>query len=715
MRKQDPHAGREAARYEHPIPSREFILSYLKERQKMLTFKQLAKGLGLADEAEREGLRRRLIAMEKAGQLLRDRRDRLGPVTDIGLLPGRVIGHADGFGFARPDDGSEDLFLSPREMHRVFHGDRVVVQVRKVDQRGRREGGIVEVLERAHQQLVGRVHRDGNICYLVADDRRISQDVLLPDADPEVCAKQIAVVRLLRQPDQRQPPLGEIVEILGEHLAPGMETEIAVRKFELPVEWPAATLSEAARWGTEVAANAKQGRTDLRDLPLVTIDGEDARDFDDAVYCERNGDGWRLFVAIADVSHYVEPGTALDEEARNRGTSVYFPQLVIPMLPEALSNGLCSLMPEVDRLCMVCEMQIDPGGEPGEYQFYPAVMRSQARLTYSQVAALFDGRKEGVPGHLEPHLFELRALYQAMVSAKTSRGAIDFDSTESRIEFDDSGKIANICAVVRNDAHRLIEECMIAANRCAARFLSAAELPALYRVHDRPAEERVTDLRAFLAELGLELRGGSEPAPGDLAQVLEQARERPDRHLIQTVALRSLKQAVYVPENNGHFGLSLDAYAHFTSPIRRYPDLLVHRGIRHVLSGKKPNRFIYQPADMVALGEHCSHTERRAEEASRDTVAWLKCEFMMERVGQPFAGVISGVTGFGLFVELNELYIEGLVHVTALGNDYYEFDAVHHRLIGRRSRKQYRVGDAIKVQVVRVDLDERKIDLVLAG
>jgi len=716
---QDPYAEREANKYSRPIPSREFIMHHLESRGVPLAMSQLARELGLKDNVDQEALRRRLNAMERDGQLLRNRRGGYGLVSKMDMVRGRVVGHPDGFGFLDPDEGGDGVFLGPREMRSLMHGDRAMARVCGVDARGRREGTVVDVLERNTQQVVGRFHRESGQGFVVPDNKRIAHDIVVPAAlDGEAGHGQIVVVDLMEQPSRHSRPVGRVAEILGDHLAPGMEIDIALRAHEVPHQWPVELEAEVQSLSPEVSEAAKAGRVDLRRLPLVTIDGPDARDFDDAVYCEtKPKGGWRLWVAIADVSHYVRTETALDREALRRGNSVYFPDRVIPMLPEVLSNGLCSLNPQVDRLCMVCEMTLGAKGKVSGYRFYRAVMRSAARLTYDTVAAiLVDGdpalRRDHA--HLLTPLETMYAAYRAMQGARAVRGAIDFDTTETRIEFGAGKKIERIVPLYRNDAHRLIEELMVAANTCAAGFLLKEEMPTLYRVHGGPGGEKLTELREFLAELGLRLRGAGSPSARDFAEVLEQVRDRPDRHLIETVMLRSLSQAVYSPENIGHFGLALKAYAHYTSPIRRYPDLLVHRAIGHRLDGCAPQLFTYGVSQMEVLGDHCSGTERRADEATRDAIDWLKCEYMLDKVGEVLTGTVSAVTSFGLFVELDEIYVEGLVHVTALSNDYYHFDPTKHRLTGERTRTVYRLADRLTVRVVRVDLDERKIDFELA-
>ncbi len=621
-----------------------------------------------------------------------------------GKFTGRVEGHPDRHGFLVPDGGEPRIYLSAAEMRQVLHGDRAVVRVTGIDHRERPTGEIVEVLERVNRRIVGRLHSEHGVLFLVPEDRRIAQDILIPPADTgRAKPGQVVTVELVAQPSKHAQPSGRVAEVMGNYADPGMEIEIALRKFDLPHEFSKRAEAQARALPEAVREEDARGRRDLRELQFVTIDGETAKDFDDAVVAVRDGKGFRLWVAIADVSHYVRDGDALDADARARGTSVYFPRRVLPMLPEKLSNGLCSLNPGVDRLAMVCEMALTGAGAVARYEFYPAVFRSQARLTYTEVWAKLSGRQA------PPHLATLYEVFKTLHAARGQRGAIDFDTLETRMEFDASGKIKRIVAETRNDAHRLIEECMLAANVCAGNFLAAREQPALYRVHDVPAEEKVRALREFLAELGLQLTGGDKPRPKDYAQLLERIKARPDFALLQTILLRSLKQAVYTPENVGHFGLAFDAYVHFTSPIRRYPDLLTHRAIKAALAGRR-----YESVDWDELGRHCSETERRADDASRDVESWLKCHYMQDQVGGVFEGAITGVTPFGLFVTLDEYFVDGLVHISELGRDYFEFDAAHHMLLGERTKKRYRLSDRMKVKLVRVDLDSRKIDFVPA-
>jgi ribonuclease R len=714
----DPQAALEAEKYENPVASREFILQLLAEHDGPLTLNRLISLLGYDGDDERiEGLSRRMRAMERDGQVIRNRRGGYVPVTHAELVRGRVLGHRDGFGFLVPDDGGDDVFLSPRVMRALLNGDRAVVQVTGLDRRGRREGNLVEVIERANAEIVGRLVLEAGIAFVVPDHARITQDILVPMTDLMGARDgQIVRVALVEQPTLRHKPVGKVVEVLGDHMSPGMEIDVAINSHGIPHEWPQEVLAAIDGLNPEVEESHKSGRVDLRHMPLVTIDGADSKDFDDAVFCQATPDGFRLLVAIADVSHYVNVGSALDREGFNRATSVYFPGRVLPMLPEVLSNGLCSLNPDVDRLCLCADMLINNDGQIAKFRFFEGVMKSAARLTYDTVAkVLIDQDAEARAAHahvLEP-LETLHRLYKVLRAARERRGAIDFDTVETKIVFGEGRKIEAIVPYERNDAHKIIEECMIAANVAAGRFVADHKIPALYRVHDRPTAEKITDLRAMLAEKGLSLGGGDQPSPKDFNDLLSRVQGRPDFLTIQTMILRSLKQAVYSPDNLGHFGLAHEFYAHFTSPIRRYPDLMVHRAIRHLLRTGAPDRFPYTHDEMVIIGEHCSNNERRADEATRDATDWLKCEFMLDKVGEVFEGRVASVLGFGLFVELKDFFVEGLLHITALTKDYYHFDPVTLSLRGERSGRVYALNDPITVRVARVDLDERKIDFVL--
>ncbi len=715
-KKKDQFAKREAEKYENPIPSREFILDYLGERGRPATYDHIQEELGLHDPEHQEALRRRLIAMVRDGQLLKNRKGAYGPLDKMELIAGRVIGHKDGFGFLEPDIEGDDLFLSPRQMRNVFHGDRVLARVSNIDTRGRREALIVEVIERNTQQVVGRLRVESGVAYVEPTNHRITQQVIIaPDGIKDAKAGQMVVVGVIAQPTVRSPAMGEVVEVLGDHMAPGMEIKVAIRSHDLPYVWPDDVEADAARFAPQVPAADCEGRLDLRDLPFVTIDGEDAKDFDDAVLCvPRPKGGWTLYVAIADVSHYVKPGSPLDSEAYKRGNSVYFPGRVIPMLPESLSNNLCSLNPKVDRLVMVCEMTIHPTGRITRYRFSEAVIHSNARLTYNQVRAMMeknDKRMRERFADVVPHLTSLYELFRVLHKARQARGAIDFDLPETKIVFGSNRKIEKIVPYERFDSHRVIEECMLCANICAARFLEKNKQPGLYRVHEGPTEEKLRDLQRFLQEIALKMPTHRDPLPADYAHILRVIQDRPDAHMIQTVLLRSMSQAVYSPDNKGHFGLAYDAYAHFTSPIRRYPDLLVHRAIKQILSGKKVS---IDEGVFKRHGEHCSMTERRADDATNEVTDWLKCEFMLDKVGQEYQGVISGVMNFGIFVELTDIYVEGLAHISTLPEDYYQFDPIKHALTGERSGRRFRLGDPVKVRVARVDLDQREIDFVLA-
>lgn len=711
IRRADPFFERERERYESPLPSREYILQLLGEAGCPVDVEAFMAKLGIT-EAERDLFQRRLAAMQRDGQLVINRKGQLCLPEKIDLIRGRVEGHPDGFGFIVPEDGSDDLYLSPKEMHRVLHGDRVLIRVSGLDRRGRREAKIVEVLEHVNKRVVGRYYFEGGVGFLIAENRRISQDILVPQeltngAQPG----QVVTVEITTQPGTHNEAVGRVVEVLGSYTDPGMEIEIALRKHDLPNVFPPEVETKAERLPKKVLKKDLDGREDLRHLPLVTIDGETARDFDDAVYCEPLGrNGFRLLVAIADVSHYVNPRDALDSEAYIRGNSVYFPRRVIPMLPEALSNGLCSLNPEVDRLSMVCDMRITLQGNIKEYRFYPAVIHSHARLTYNRVWNWLSGvaKPDGRQTALMPHLQVLDKVFRKLLQARAKRGAIDFGSTETEIKFDDKGKIAAIVPVVRNDAHRIIEECMLAANVCASDYLRANDQPALYRVHEGPTPEKLAALRSFLAEFGLSLGGGDKPQAKDYAELLEKIKPRPDAALLQTVMLRSLRQAVYSTENKGHFGLAYEAYTHFTSPIRRYPDLLVHRGIKATLKSEK-----MQGQGLEAIGVHCSLTERRADEATRDVESWLKTYYMRDRVGEDYDGTISAVTSFGVFVALDDIFIEGLIHVSELGQDYFHYDQGKHWMLGERTGKRYRLGDRVRIKVMRADIETSKIDFAL--
>ena len=711
--------GLPAARRSVTIPGREAVLEAMESAGRPLSQSAIFRALEIHDEEERSALSNRLRAMIRDGQLITNRRGEFCLVGHTAVITGTITGHRDGYGFVTPDAGGDDVYLSPREMREVMHGDRAAIRIRRTDERGRAEGKLVEVLARNTNEVVGRYVQESGLGFVVPDNSRISHTVLIPPgAGRGAKPGDIVVAELIEQPGRDRQPIGRIIENLGEADAPGVETEIAIRAHGLPFRWPADAVAEAEAFGDRVRPAAKRDRVDLRDAPLVTIDGADARDFDDAVWCERDGAGWRLVVAIADVSSYVRPGTALDQEARDRGTSVYFPRRVVPMLPENLSNGLCSLNAGVDRLCMVCDMRVGATGKVAEAHFYEGIMKSVARLTYDEVAGVL---VEGDPalrrkhGKLLPHLENLHAVWRVLARARSRRGAVDFDLPEVRMIFGRDGRVARVEPRERNDAHRIIEECMIAANVEAAKFLERHKIPSLFRVHPGPDEERLAGLKEFLAAFGIALPTKERLEPKHLAAVVRQVTDREDALLIQTVVLRSMKQAIYQPENIGHFGLALPRYAHFTSPIRRYPDLLVHRAIRHALSGGKPADFVHGPQQMEGLGRHCSATERRADEATREAMDWLKCEFMQERVGEEFDVIVTGVVDFGLFVQIPDYQVDGLVHVTGLGGDYFQRDAVHHRLVGERTGRVFRLSDRLRVRLVRVDLEERKIDFELAG
>jgi ribonuclease R len=752
-------------------PSRQAILDLLSSQDAPISPEELAVKLKVGPDAIIP-LRRRLAAMQRDGQILQNRKGGLMPVSRIDLVAGKVIGHRDGFGFLLPDDGSGDIFLPPREMQKVMHGDRVLVRRVGTDSRGRTEGSIVEVTERAHRTLVGRLVNERGVLLVIPEDQRIKHDVMIqPGGTMGATPGQVVSAEITEPPTQHTPPIGRVVEILGEVDDPGMEIEIAVRKFDVPHQFSEELLREVAALPDELRPADYRNRVDLRDVPMVTIDGEDARDFDDAVYCEpldpaKPAAGWRLLVAIADVSHYVKPGEMLDQEAQARSTSVYFPRRVIPMLPEKLSNGLCSLNPGVDRLVLVADMVVEAKGRIKAYQFYPAVIHSAARLTYNEVWGIISGRDPLAMQKRAPlvgHLNDLYALFRVLLKARNLRGAIDFDTVETKIICDPAGRIQSIVAQERNDAHRLIEECMLAANTCAADFLVRQKHPGLYRVHEGPSPDRLAKLREFLGGLGLQLgQPNTDPTPQDYQALAKAISGRPDAALLQTMMLRSMQQAIYTPINTGHFGLAYEAYAHYTSPIRRYPDLLNHRAIKALLAGTryrpqvlaapvgpaiaqvaaleeddvedaaaaalKPVRLAARLnaesgdgasgaksglATWETLGIVCSVNERRADEATRDVEAWLKCQYMKERVGEQYRGRITGVAPFGIFVTLETLYVEGMVHVSDLGTEYFQFNETSHELRGERTGQRYRLTDEIDVQVSRVNLEGRRIDFRL--
>jgi ribonuclease R len=701
------------APYQHPIPSRNELIDFLEKAGRPLKVKQIIDGFGLKGERMRTLLEERLESMHRAGQIIENRRREYCLTAKLDLVTGTVSGHPDGFGFVARDDGDgDDVYLSAREMRALFHGDRVVIRVVGQDRRGKPEGKLVEVLERSAREVAGQFIRERGIGLVIPDNPKIAHRVLIAQGETGAAKHgQMVVAEILDYPTYFEQATGRIVKVIGAPDQKGIATDIAIHSNGIPTEWPHAVRKQVATFGTMVPTAAKKGRLDLRDLDLVTIDGEDARDFDDAVYCERSGDGWRLLVAIADVAHYVDIDSPLDKQATVRGTSVYFPDRVIPMLPEELSNGLCSLNPKVDRLCLVCDMRVGKTGKVSRSTFAEGVMRSKARLTYNEVNDFLTGKSgNSVPRGLQQRLRDLHGLYKAFAQNRARRGAIELDLPMTKFELNEDGEIARIVTAPRNDAHRLIEECMIAANVQAAKFLRRHRLASLYRVHARPDPERFEELRQYLVSLGLKVPHSEHIEPIQFNKLIEQVAGRADSAAISMAMLRSLTHAEYTPNNIGHFGLALDAYAHFTSPIRRYPDLLVHRAIRHIVRGGKPGAFPYDKGRMERLGAITSAHERRAEDATREVEAWLKCQYMLDRVGEDYPGVITGVTNFGLFVQIPELQIDGLVHVTSLESDYFKFDAGRQQLIGERSGTRYSLGEPMHVQVQRVDMDTRRID-----
>lgn len=731
----DPYADREAAQYDNPIASREHILE-LVDQIPSCTFNRLLKHLAYKDEFRQEALRRRVIAMLRDNQLLEGEHNTLTVLRKENLHRGKVLVHKDGYGFFVPDAGGEDWFLSYHEVKKVFDGDEVLACILPHQHKGKTHAQIIEVVQHNTEKVVGKLLIDGKNRRVVPVNPKIQHTIFL-EKDASVIAnhEELVVVEITQQPSGRGAVKGIVIKVLGQPDEPGIELEIALHQFGIPHIWPEQVLKEAKAFAEQPSEKDKQNRVNLCHLPFVTIDGEDAKDFDDALYCEKKkSGGWRLWVAIADVSHYVRLNTALDQEAQNRATSVYFPDYVVPMLPEALSNGLCSLMPNVERLALVCELTISARGRLSGFEFYQAVIQSHARLTYAEVWQMLQ-QQEDVDSvirdqyaHLVKHIDELYNLYHALRAQRVVRGALDFDTVEAKPIFDENRQIESFMPIQRNDAHKIIEECMLSANVAAAKLMGSLELPMLYRVHEGPTEKKLKAFREFIGELGLSLGGGMEPSPRDYQEFTELIKDRDDAELLQTMLLRSMSQAVYQPENNGHFGLAYQQYTHFTSPIRRYPDLLLHRAIHYAINSvvnnkhlrvadakkleRKKTPFAYSMEHMIQLGEQCSIAERRAEDASRDVMASLKAKFLQQYIGQTFSGTISAVVAFGFFVELDDLYSEGLVHVSEIDDDYYQFDN-KQRLVGERSRKVFRLGDKVEVKITQVEVDERKVHLQL--
>ncbi len=716
----DPFQDRESENYERPIASREYLLKILTDAGKPLSFDDIADEVHIPLDQE-EALQRRLMAMCRDAQITRDREERFLLVDKTDLIAGRFSAHPDGFGFVVRDDGEKDLFVHDKQAMKVYDGDRVLVRAAQFRGRGDAEAKIVEVTDRAHDSLVGQVRRHDGIWLVEPRNRKLVHPVVIhPEQTAGAEEGQYVSVMLTTQPSSKASPTGRIIQIIGHDDDPGIEIAVAVGTHDLPHHFSETAVQQAAGYGESIDQSIAQTRKDLRDMPFVTIDGEDSRDFDDAVYAQRSSTGgWKLWVAIADVAEYVKPGMQLDDEALERATSVYFPREVIPMLPEALSNGLCSLNPGVDRLAMVAEINVTKDGKLSKFNFHEGVFRSHARLTYNQVnAALEDGEAfAALPGGaaVQTNITDLFSLYQALKLTRAERGAIEFEAPEPMFQMDENGHLSGIGTRWRGDSHKLIEECMLLANVAAARFLIRHKVPALYRVHLGPPTDKLTATRAALAPLGLHLGGGDEPTPEDFQVVMEASRGRADEGLIQVLLLRAMSQARYEPdENGGHFGLGYDAYTHFTSPIRRYPDLMVHRGIKAILR-KDAKQYPYDLDRLTALGEHCSNCERRADDASRDVNAWLKCRFMTERLGNTYKGTVTGVAPFGLFITLDELFVEGMVHVTALPADYYQHDPVTHTMRGDKNGLTFRLADTLTVQVARVDMETRRIDFALLG
>ena len=716
----DPHYEREIRKYgKNPLPSREYLLAWLAEQGQLMPAAQIAAAFALQGERS-EFLEHRLKAMTGAGQLLRDRQGRYGIARKMDLLAGQVIAHPEGYGFFSPDSDEPDGFIPPKYMQELMHGDRILARVKAVDRDGRKDYAPVEILERGQKRVVGKISQKHGIWSVVAENRRLTQPIIIPAAERGGAHNgEIVLLEITDYPARYQQAMGRVIGVLGDALSAGMEVTVAIASHNIPHEFSAQTEKQVAALPDELRSEDYEGRLDLRHLPFVTIDGINSRDFDDAVFAEKRGENYRLYVAIADVAHYVPVDSALDQDAYERGTSVYFPDRVIPMLPEKLSTGLCSLNPEVDRLALVCEMTIAADGSIKRSAFHRAVIHSHCRFTYETVQEILfdeDDRVQSSFARLLKPLQDLKAVYDILLAARKARHTIEFDMSEAEFYYDSEGKIESIAERKRLDSHKLIEECMIAANVCAAKFLHKHKLPGLYRVHDEPAPERLGKFIDFAARQGLAWQGNpADVEPRHFSELLGKARLRDDYSLLEKMMLRSMAQAVYVPENRGHFGLALDSYAHFTSPIRRYPDLLLHRAIIHQLNGGTRKNYPYSDAVMVEKGKHCSMTERRADDATRDAMDFLKCEFMSHRLGEVFGGRISSVTSFGFFVTLDAFFIDGLVHISSLTNDYYHFDAQGMTLNGERSGTRFALLDRVQVRVAKVDIDDKKIDFELLG
>ncbi|MDG2107050.1 MAG: ribonuclease R [Woeseiaceae bacterium] len=699
--------------YKHPIPSHNDLIDMLTDVGNPIKVDQILIACNLKGQRMRSLLVEQLQEMVRVGHICESRRGEYCLTTKIDLITGRFSGHHDGFGFVIRDCGElGDVFLSAGEARSLFDGDRVAVRIVGDDNRGRPQGELVEVLKRCIQEITGQFVSERGVGIVIPDNVKLAHRILIPKNE-SLDAKHgsMVVAEILNYPSKLEQATGRITKIIGTSGDKGLSTEIAIHSHGIPFKWPDNVKKEVQNFGIQVSEHSKQGRTDLRDVDLITIDGADARDFDDAVYCKKKNNGWQLLVAIADVANYVNVGSDLDKEAIVRGTSVYFPDRVIPMLPEALSNGLCSLNPKVDRLCIVCDMYIQASGEVSKATFYEGVMNSKARLTYSQVGNFLDGEsKASVPKDLQGTLRDLHDLYKAFVKQRSQRGAIEIDLPQTKFKLNNDGEIDHIKVVSRNDAHRLIEECMIAANVAAAKFLKQHKIPGLYRIHSKPDADRFNELRLYLTSLGLKVPHPDHVEPRHFSQLIEQIMDRPDSAAITMAMLRSLAHAEYSPSNIGHFGLALESYAHFTSPIRRYPDLLVHRAIRHIIRDGKVGKYNYSTRDMERLGAITSAHEKRAEVVTRDVEAWLKCRYMEGHLGEEYDGIITGVMTFGVFVQIPELMTDGLVHVTSLSNDYYKFDAGSQRLIGEHSGHYYGLGGKIRIQVHKVDMQARKID-----
>ena len=691
--------------------SAEELLQVMREEDRPLLLREILHRLGLQKE-QRRGAREWLRGLAEEGRVVRIRGNRYGLPSKMNLIVGRVKAHPDGYGFVIPEsEEEEDIFISPRNLKEAMHGDRVVARIESVRKKGR-EGSVIRILERKTRKVVGKFMRAKNYSYIIPEDERILQEVFIPEGETKRARPdQIVVAEITQYPTERARPVGRITHLLGYPDDPDIEPQIIIHKYDLPHRFSSAAIKEAQNFPLTPPPPEYKDRVDLRGIPTFTIDGENARDFDDAVSIEKEKDGgMKLYVSISDVSHYVKGETALDNEAYFRGTSVYFPDRAIPMFPTEISNEICCLHPRMDRLTLTAELRYDANGEGRGIKFYSSVIRSDERLTYTWVRKmLVDGDSElkGKFKDLLPSLELMADLCRELRRRRAERGAIDFDLPEPTVILNLQGETEEVIRAERNLAHQIIEEFMIAANEAVAHFMEERGFPFIYRIHEPPKKEMIDEFRRFISQLGYKMRKDSDHSPKEFQRILSEVKGRPEERVVNEILLRSMKWAKYSAINLGHFGLASDGYTHFTSPIRRYPDLIVHRLLKKVLSKKE----VKLPEEILAnKADYLSNRERVAMEAEREILNRYRVRFMRDKIGEEFEGIISGVTAFGFFVELKNIFVEGLVRVTSLYDDYYQYHEKRYCLVGERTHKTFRIGDKVKVRVERVDLERRHID-----